>query len=240
MSHISQPTHQQDTTMPASGIDHEELFTLSEDIFAALNNVLNTDAPAVTRLALTSISLLRFIETAVLNTAAKDLDYMEEMRRLQQLELQAAKATEERMNQAMDAAVKTLAVDIAKSVCKFKQSMGGMVAKLEAREVLAEELDQRLEAVRAHQEQTLALVNESVELSSIGFVVSIAWNICCVADFEIDPVQLDRSSYPTSTDSTTLVSDRQHQSSSKNQSTGGRVDRQQEEEKGGLGGGWAS
>ncbi|KAI4848927.1 hypothetical protein E4T44_03652 [Aureobasidium sp. EXF-8845] len=154
--------------MPASGIDHEELFTLSEDIFAALNNVLNTDAPAVTRLALTSISLLRFIETAVLNTAAKDLDYMEEMRRLQQLELQAAKATEERMNQAMDAAVKTLAVDIAKSVCKFKQSMGGMVAKLEAREVLAEELDQRLEAVRAHQKQTLALVNESVELSSIG------------------------------------------------------------------------
>jgi hypothetical protein len=166
-----------------SGIDYEELSALSEDVFEALDNVLDDTTPGVSRLALTSISMLRFIETAVLDMTAKDLDSIEEMRRLQRSELQAAKATEERMNQAMDAAVKTLAVDIAKSVCKFKHSVGGMVAKLEAREVKGEELDQVLKAARTAQEHTRTLLNEPVDLSGLGYVLSIARDVCCVADF---------------------------------------------------------
>jgi hypothetical protein len=152
-----------------SGIDYEELSALNEDVFEALDNVLDDTTPGVTKLALTSI--------------AKDLDSIEEMRRLQRSELQAAKATEERMNQAMDAAVKTLAVDIAKSVCKFKHSVGGMVAKLEAREVKGEELDQVLKAARTAQEHTRTLLNEPVDLSGLGYVLSIARDVCCVADF---------------------------------------------------------
>jgi hypothetical protein len=87
-SHTSH-TRQQDTTMP-SGIDYEELSALSEDVFEALDNVLDDTTPGVTRLALTSISMLRFIETAVLDMTAKDLDSIEEMRRLQRSELRAA------------------------------------------------------------------------------------------------------------------------------------------------------
>jgi hypothetical protein len=84
------------------------------------------------------------------------------------------------MNQAIDAAVATLTVDIAKSVCKFKDSVGGLVAKLEAREVMGEELDQALEEGQAAQEQARALLNDSVDPSSLGFVLSslpeaIAW-----------------------------------------------------------------
>lgn len=157
--------------MPPS-IDHAELSALSEDVFEALDNVSDTTAPGVARLALTSISMLRFIETAILDMTAKDLDAIEEMRRLQRSELEVAKATEERMNQAIDAAIKILAVDIAKSVCKFKNSVGGLVAKLEEREVKGADLDQRLETAKRTQENARELLNEPVDLSEFGYVWS--------------------------------------------------------------------
>jgi hypothetical protein len=154
-----------------SGVDHEELSALSDDVFAALDNVLDTNTPGVARLALTSISMLRFIESAILDITTKDLDSVEELRRLQRSELQTAKATEERMNRAIDDAVKVLALDIAKSVCKFKLSVGGLVAKLEDREVKGEELDQRLRVARENLEHTRALLDEPIDLSDIGYVL---------------------------------------------------------------------
>ncbi|KAI4766031.1 hypothetical protein E4T52_00311 [Aureobasidium sp. EXF-3400] len=152
-----------------SGVDHEELSALSDDVFAALDNVLDTNTPGVARLALTSISMLRFIESAILDITTKDLDSVEELRRLQRSELQTAKATEERMNRALDDAVKVLALDIAKSVCKFKLSVGSLVAKLEDREVKGEELDQRLRVARENLEHTRALLDEPIDLSDIGY-----------------------------------------------------------------------
>lgn len=151
-------------------IDHAELSALSEDVFEALDDVSDTSTPGVARLALTSISMLRFIETAILDMTAKDLDAIEEMRRLQRSELEVAKATEERMNQAIDAAVQILAVDIAKSVCKFKNSVGGLVAKLEEREIKGGELDERLRVARTTQENARELLGEPVDLSGFGYV----------------------------------------------------------------------
>ena len=161
--------------MPPS-IDHAELSALSEDVFEALDNVSDTRAPGVARLALTSISMLRFIETTILDMTAKDLDAIEEMRRLQRSELEAAKATEERMNQVIDAAVELLALDIAKSVCKFKDSVGGLVANLEKREIKGADLDERLRVARTTQENARELLDEPVDLSEFGY----AWSMITV------------------------------------------------------------
>jgi len=163
-------TRRETTTMPPN-IDHAELSALSEEVFGALDNVSDTTAPGVARLALTSISMLRFIETAILDMTAKDLDAIEEMRRLQRSELEVAKATEERMNQAIDAAVQLLAIDIAKSVCKFKNSVGGLVAKFEEREVKGADLDERLRVARSTQEHARELLDEPIDLSDLGFVL---------------------------------------------------------------------
>jgi hypothetical protein len=190
-----------------SGIDHEELAALSEDVFEALDNVLDTNAPGVVRLALTSITMLRFIEAAVLDMTAKDLDSMEELRRLQRSELQAAEATQERMNQAVDTAVKALAIDIAKSVCKFKNSVDGLVAKLKDKEVKGEELDQRLKLAREDLEQMRVPLNEALDLSSIRFVLPVARDVCCVADSETDTVPAEGTTLLT-LDTITLSSDR--------------------------------
>lgn len=161
--------------MPPS-IDHAELSALSEDVFEALDNVSDTRAPGVARLALTSISMLRFIETTILDMTAKDLDAIEEMRRLQRSELEVAKATEERMNQVIDAAVELLALDIAKSVCKFKDSVGGLVANLEKREIKGADLDERLRVARTTQENARELLDEPVDLSEFGY----AWSMITV------------------------------------------------------------
>lgn len=163
--------------MPPS-IDHAELSALSEDVFEALDNVSDTTAPGVARLALTSISMLRFIETTILDMTAKELDAIEEMRRLQRSELEVAKATEERMNTAIDAAVELLAMDIAKSVCKFKNIVGGLVAKLEEREVKGADLDERLKTARRTQENARELLDEPVDLSEFGYVV---WSMIVVS-----------------------------------------------------------
>ncbi|CAD0094199.1 unnamed protein product [Aureobasidium vineae] len=153
--------------MPLS-INHEELTALSKDVFSALDNVANTTSPGIARLALTSISMLRFIETACLDATAKELDSMEEVRRIQRCELQATKAIEERMNATIDAELKVLVMGIAKSVCKFKRSMGGLVKKLEEREKKGEELDERMKSARESQENLRALLQESVGLESVG------------------------------------------------------------------------
>ncbi|KAG9576607.1 hypothetical protein KCU77_g13191, partial [Aureobasidium melanogenum] len=129
-------------------IDHEELTTLTEDVFSALDDVLDTTGPGVARLALTSMSMLRFIETTITNMTAAELSAMEELRRLQRSELQNAKAREERVNKTIDAAVQTLVVDVAKAVCKFKHGVGELVTRLEKREEKGEVLDERLRVLR--------------------------------------------------------------------------------------------
>lgn len=152
-------------------IDHEELLALSEDVFSALDDVLDTTAPGVARLALTSISMLRFVETAIVDMAAKELSAMEELCRVQRSELQAAKAREERVNKTIDAAVQVLVVDVAKAVCKFKHGIGEVVRRLEERENTGEELDEKLRVARETQEETRALLEEDVGLSG-GFVAA--------------------------------------------------------------------
>ncbi|KAI4716716.1 hypothetical protein E4T48_07086 [Aureobasidium sp. EXF-10727] len=154
--------------MPLS-IDHEELTALCEDVLSALDNVAETTAPGVARLALTSISMLRFIETACIDAAAKELDAIEELRRIQRREVQAAKATEQRVNATVDAELNLLVLEIATSVCKFKRSVGGLVKKLEEREKKGEELDERVRALREDQEDTRARLQEPVDLESVGF-----------------------------------------------------------------------
>lgn len=150
-------------------IDHEELTALSEDVFSALDDVLDTTGPGVARLALTSISMLRFIETAIVDMTAKELSGMEELRRFQRSELQAAKAREERVNKTIEAAVQTLAVDVAKAVCKFKRDVGVEVRRLEEREAKGEELDERLRIVREIHEHTRELLEEDVTLPAVEY-----------------------------------------------------------------------
>ncbi|KAG9580183.1 hypothetical protein KCU77_g12741, partial [Aureobasidium melanogenum] len=149
-------------------IDHEELTTLTEDVFSALDDVLDTTGPGVARLALTSISMLRFIETTITNITAAELSAMEELRRLQRSEIQAAKAREERVNKTIDAAVQTLVVDVAKAVCKFKHGIGELVRRLEKREEKGEELDEKLRVLREAQEHTRELLEEDVDLPGVG------------------------------------------------------------------------
>ncbi|KAG9570039.1 hypothetical protein KCU71_g2706, partial [Aureobasidium melanogenum] len=149
-------------------IDHEELTTLTEDVFSALDDVLDTTGPGVARLALTSISMLRFIETTITNITAAELSAMEELRRLQRSEIQAAKAREERVNKTIDAAVQTLVVDVAKAVCKFKHGIGELVRRLEKREEKGEELDEKLRVLREAQEHTRELLEEDVDLTGVG------------------------------------------------------------------------
>jgi hypothetical protein len=153
-------------------VSHEELSSLGKDVIEALDGVSDATAPGVAKLALASIAMLRFVETTLLDMAAEDFDSMEEVRRVQRSELQNAKAAKERTNQAIDAAVTTLTVDIAKSVCKFKDSLGSLVAKLEAREVMGEELDKALKELKAAEEQARALINDPVDPSDLGFVLS--------------------------------------------------------------------
>ncbi|KAK6001606.1 hypothetical protein QM012_002937 [Aureobasidium pullulans] len=147
--------------------DHEELTALSEDVFSALDDVLDTTGPGVARLALTSISMLRFIETFIVDMSAKELSAMEELRRHQRAELQAAKIREERANNTIDAAVETLVVDVAKAVCKFKYGVGDLVRKLKEREAVGEELDEKLRVARETQERTRALLEEDLELPGV-------------------------------------------------------------------------
>jgi hypothetical protein len=153
-------------------ISREELSSLGRGVIEALDGVSDTTAPGVARLALASLAMLRFIETTLVDIAAEDFDSMEEVRRVQRSEMQDAKIAKERTNQAIDAAVKTLTTDIAKSVCRFKESVGDLVAKLEAREVMGEELDQASKEGKAAQEQARALLDVAVDPSSLGFVLS--------------------------------------------------------------------
>ncbi|CAD0112347.1 unnamed protein product [Aureobasidium uvarum] len=180
--------------MPLS-IDREELTTLSEDVFSALDNVADTTTPGIARLALTSISMLRFIETACLDATAKELDSIEEVRHTQRRELQAAKATEERMNATIDAELKVLVMEIAKSV-KFKRNVGGLVKKLEEREKKAEELDERMKSARESQENLRAVLEEPVGLEDLGFVLSLFETCRCIADLETDSLLAKDTRHP--------------------------------------------
>ncbi|KAH0373835.1 hypothetical protein KCU65_g133, partial [Aureobasidium melanogenum] len=159
-------------------IDHEELSALSEDVFSAIDDVLDTTGPGVARLALTSISMLRFLETTITKMTAAELSAMEELRRLQRVEVQAAKDREERINKTIDAAVQTLVVDVAKAVCKFKHGVGEVVRRLEKREEKGEEVDQKLRALReAHED---SLFEEDVDLPGADSL----WTHVCFLDVQ--------------------------------------------------------
>lgn len=124
------------------------------------------------------------------------------------------------MNNAIDVTVKTLALDIAKSVCKFKLSVGGLVAKLEDREVKGEELDQRLRVARENLEHTRALLDEPVDLSDIGYVLSSVRDEYHIADLRIDTIPPERLSHLPPIDAIIPQVTDHCQPSSKNQSCG--------------------
>ncbi|KAG9950064.1 hypothetical protein KCU85_g3833, partial [Aureobasidium melanogenum] len=148
-------------------IDHEELSALSEDVFSAIDEVLDTTGPGVARLALTSISMLTFLETTITKMTAAELSAMEELRRLQRVEVQAAKDRENRINKTIDAAVQTLVVDVAKAVCKFKHDVGDVARRLEKREEKGEEIDKKLRDLREVQEHSSELLDEDLGLPDV-------------------------------------------------------------------------
>lgn len=154
-------------------IDHDELSALSEDVFSAIDDVLDTTGPGVARLALTSMSMLNFLETTITKMTAAELSAMEELRRLQRVEVQAAKDREERINKSIDAAVQTLVVDVAKAVCKFKHGIGEVVRRLEKREEKGEEIDEKLRDLRKVQEHSCELSDEDVGLPNVEYVVFV-------------------------------------------------------------------
>lgn len=154
-------------------IDHEELSALSEDVFSAIDEVLDTTGPGVARLALTSISMLTFLETTITKMTAAELSAMEELRRLQRVEVQAAKDRENRINKTIDAAVQTLVVDVAKAVCKFKHDVGDVARRLEKREEKGEEIDKKLRDLREVQEHSSELLDEDLGLPDVEYVAFV-------------------------------------------------------------------
>ncbi|TIA27071.1 hypothetical protein D6C79_10711 [Aureobasidium pullulans] len=153
-------------------IDHDELTALTEDVFQALDNVADIDSPGVARLALTSISMLRYVENVIVDIASKDLDTMEELRNKQRAELAAAQANEARVTEALNVALRSL-VDIAKSVCNLKKVVGGFARKLEAREAIAEELDAKIRIARETEASMRDRLQEPVDIPSVEYVASL-------------------------------------------------------------------
>ncbi|KAI5258013.1 hypothetical protein E4T42_00844 [Aureobasidium subglaciale] len=139
-------------------MDHDELYELCEDVFRALDDVADVDTPGVARLALTSISMLRYVETAVVNIASKDLDTVEELRNRQKSELTAATMTQH--------IVKRLIVTMAKSVLTLRETVDDLVRKLEAREDLAQDLDDKIRIARETEAEMRGRLSEPVKLLS--------------------------------------------------------------------------
>ncbi|KAI5208182.1 hypothetical protein E4T39_01617 [Aureobasidium subglaciale] len=137
-------------------MDHDELYELCEDVFRALDDVADVDTPGVARLALTSISMLRFVETAVVNIASKDIDKIEELRSRQKGELAAATMTQK--------VVKRLIVAMAKSVLTLRETVDDLVKKLEARENLAQDLDDKICIARETEAEMRGRLSEPVKL----------------------------------------------------------------------------
>ncbi|THY67221.1 hypothetical protein D6C86_10426 [Aureobasidium pullulans] len=165
-------------------IDHDELTALTEDVFQALDNVADIDSPGVARLALTSISMLRYVENVIVDIASKDLDTMEELRNKQRAELAAAQANEARVAEALDVALRSL-VDIAKSVCNLKKVVGGFARKLEAREPIAEELDAKIRIARETEASMRDRLQEPVDIPSVEYVAAlqlVVWPALLTAD----------------------------------------------------------
>ncbi|THY93026.1 hypothetical protein D6C80_01242 [Aureobasidium pullulans] len=158
-------------------IDHDELTALTEDVFQALDNVADIDSPGVARLALTSISMLRYVENVVVDIASKDLDTMEELRNKQRAELAAAQANEARVTEALNVALRSL-VDIAKSVCNLKKVVGGFARKLEAREAIAEELDAKIRIARETEANMRDRLQEPVNIPSFEYVAALQLVVC--------------------------------------------------------------
>ncbi|KAI5210847.1 hypothetical protein E4T38_01937 [Aureobasidium subglaciale] len=139
-------------------MDHDELYELCEDVFRALDDVADVDTPGVARLALTSISMLRYVETAVVNIASKDLDTVEELRNRQKSKLTAATMTQH--------IVKRLIVTMAKSVLTLRETVDDLVRKLEAREDLAQDLDDKIRIARETEAEMCGRLSEPVKLLS--------------------------------------------------------------------------
>ncbi|KAI5273702.1 hypothetical protein E4T47_03079 [Aureobasidium subglaciale] len=139
-------------------MDHDELYKLCEDVFRTLDDVANVDTPGVARLALTSISMLRYVETVVVNIASKDLDTVEELRNRQKSELTAATMTQN--------IVKRLIVTMAKSVLTLRETVDDLVKKLEAREDLAQDLDDKIRIARETEAEMRGQLSEPVKLLS--------------------------------------------------------------------------
>ncbi|KAI5236224.1 hypothetical protein E4T43_08783 [Aureobasidium subglaciale] len=142
-------------------LDHDELYELCEDVFRALDDVADVDTPGVARLALTSISMLRYVETVVINIASKDLDTVEELRNRQKSELTAATMTQN--------IVKRLIVTMAKSVLTLRETVDDLVKKLEAREDLAQDLDDKIRIARETEAEMRGQLSEPVKLLSAEY-----------------------------------------------------------------------
>lgn len=129
-------------------LDPEKLSELSDQVFRALDAVADVDEPGVARLALATMTMLRYIESVVLEIANKELETVEEKRRVHKLELSAAEVAEEHVAKAVDCAMQGFALEVAKLALDLKETVHGMVEKLKAREAVGAEVDARVRFTR--------------------------------------------------------------------------------------------
>lgn len=147
-----------------------EFMQLATEMFEAIDDVREIEDLRVSRLVLKVLSMMKHIETVALTLMTKKLDLLEEARRQHQAEFAAAQSAETRVRSAVDDAVNTFSLSVIKSSEYLKQAISEMVKKLEAREVMAQNLDN---VVRAARERVTARMQEMQEEARAANPLSI-------------------------------------------------------------------
>lgn len=147
-----------------------EFMQIATEMFEAIDEVREIEDLRVSRLVLKVLSMMKHIETVALTLMTKKLDLLEEARRQHQAEFAAAQSAEARVRSAVDDAVKTFSLSVIESSGYLKQAISEMVKKLEAREVMAQNLDN---VVRAARERVTARMQEMQEEARAANPLSI-------------------------------------------------------------------
>jgi hypothetical protein len=127
---VSDPHH--DFKMP---VDYNKLFVLLKRVVDAIDENKETRSPQVARLQLASVSLVCYVKEISVEILSDQIDAEEEMRRQERAELLTAQATESRVLDILDTAMKKLIRDIMVTTSELKQAAGETARGLEAREM---------------------------------------------------------------------------------------------------------
>jgi hypothetical protein len=101
----------------------------------AIDENKETRSPQVARLQLASVSLVCYVKEISVEILSDQIDAEEEMRRQERAELLTAQATESRVLDILDTAMKKLIRDIMVTTSELKQAAGETARGLEAREM---------------------------------------------------------------------------------------------------------